>query len=282
MGRHSCTEKEKLRKGLWSPDEDEKLYTFITRFGVGCWSSVPKLAGLQRCGKSCRLRWINYLRPDLKRGMFSQEEEELIISLHEALGNRWAQIAVQLPGRTDNDIKNYWNIHLKKKLKKLQAAEIPNGFSSSSHSISRGQWERRLQADINTAKQALESALSYQNTINVPELKPERFTYASSTENIARLLKDWMPNTPKSEQSISSSSTQNSFINNPASFESSSNSGFSRSDSPEAGIVQVESKPDPSALAPLSMLENWLLDESAIPGKEYLTDFLFDENPELF
>ncbi|XP_073015805.1 transcription factor MYB53-like [Primulina eburnea] len=126
MGRHSCSVKQKLRKGLWSPEEDEKLHTFITRFGVGCWSSVPKLAGLQRCGKSCRLRWINYLRPDLKRGMFSQEEEDLIITLQKALGNRWAQIATQLRGRTDNEIKNFWNSCLKKKL-------IKQGIDPSTH-----------------------------------------------------------------------------------------------------------------------------------------------------
>ncbi|XP_020677360.1 transcription factor MYB105 [Dendrobium catenatum] len=74
-------------KGLWSPDEDEKLFNHVIRFGIGCWSFVPKRAGLQRCGKSCRLRWINYLRPNLKRGSFSQDEEDLIISLHEVLGN---------------------------------------------------------------------------------------------------------------------------------------------------------------------------------------------------
>ncbi|KAB2630346.1 transcription factor MYB86-like [Pyrus ussuriensis x Pyrus communis] len=85
MGRHSCCYKQKLRKGLWSPEEDEKLLNYITKHGHGCWSSVPKLAGLQRCGKSCRLRWINYLRPDLKRGPFSPQEENLIVELHAVL-----------------------------------------------------------------------------------------------------------------------------------------------------------------------------------------------------
>nr|GMD86413.1 transcription factor MYB86-like [Ipomoea batatas] len=89
MGRHSCmVMKQKLRKGLWSPEEDEKLYNYVIKFGVGCWSSVAKHAGLQRCGKSCRLRWINYLRPDLKRGLFSPEEEHIILVLHEVLGNK--------------------------------------------------------------------------------------------------------------------------------------------------------------------------------------------------
>ncbi|CAN6206214.1 unnamed protein product [Urochloa humidicola] len=117
MGRRTSGPKKKLRRGLWSPEEDEKLMNHIAKYGHGCWSSVPKLAGLERCGKSCRLRWINYLRPDLKRGAFSQEEEDLIIHLHSMLGNKWSQIAAQLPGRTDNEVKNFWNSYIKKKLR---------------------------------------------------------------------------------------------------------------------------------------------------------------------
>ncbi|GMY22423.1 transcription factor MYB83 [Fagus crenata] len=109
--------KSKLRKGLWSPEEDEKLMRYMLTNGQGCWSDIARNAGLQRCGKSCRLRWINYLRPDLKRGAFSLQEEELIIHLHSILGNRWSQIAARLPGRTDNEIKNFWNSTLKKRFK---------------------------------------------------------------------------------------------------------------------------------------------------------------------
>ncbi|CAN6218878.1 unnamed protein product [Urochloa humidicola] len=129
MGHHCCS-KQKVKRGLWSPEEDEKLVKYITAHGHSCWSAVPKHAGLQRCGKSCRLRWINYLRPDLKRGTFSEQEERTIIDVHRILGNRWAQIAKHLPGRTDNEVKNFWNSCIKKKL-------IAQGLDPKTHNLLR-------------------------------------------------------------------------------------------------------------------------------------------------
>ncbi|KAG8065422.1 hypothetical protein GUJ93_ZPchr0004g40163 [Zizania palustris] len=122
MGCKKCQKpKANYRKGLWSPEEDQKLRDYIIRYGHGCWSAVPVKAGLHRNGKSCRLRWINYLRPGLKHGMFSREEEDTIMNLHATWGNKWSQIARHLPGRTDNEVKNYWNSYLKKRVEGAQA-----------------------------------------------------------------------------------------------------------------------------------------------------------------
>lgn len=82
-----------LKKGPWTPAEDAILVDYINRHGPGNWNSVQKNSGLLRCGKSCRLRWTNHLRPDLKKGSFTAEEEEKIKQLHDQHGNKWARIA---------------------------------------------------------------------------------------------------------------------------------------------------------------------------------------------
>ncbi|XP_044466951.1 transcription factor WER-like [Mangifera indica] len=109
-------DENQYKKGLWTVEEDKILMDYVKLHGKGQWNRIAKKTGLKRCGKSCRLRWMNYLSPNVKRGKFTEEEEDLIIRLHKLLGNRWSLIAKRVPGRTDNQVKNYWNTHLRKKL----------------------------------------------------------------------------------------------------------------------------------------------------------------------
>ncbi|KAM7498209.1 hypothetical protein LguiA_022623 [Lonicera macranthoides] len=117
MGRKPWYDKNGMKKGAWSKEEDDKLSSYIQKFGHWNWRQLPKFAGLSRCGKSCRLRWLNYLQQNIKRGNFSKEEEDLVIRLQEEHGNKWAKIAKKLPGRTDSEVKNYWHSNLKKQVK---------------------------------------------------------------------------------------------------------------------------------------------------------------------
>ncbi|KAH0657190.1 hypothetical protein KY285_032072 [Solanum tuberosum] len=115
MVRTPCRDENGRKKGTWTPEEDRKLAAYITKYGSWNWRQLPKYAGLARCGKSCRLRWMNYLRPNVKRGNYTKEEDEIILNLHAQLGNKWSAISVHLPGRSDNEIKNHWHTALKKR-----------------------------------------------------------------------------------------------------------------------------------------------------------------------
>ncbi|EAZ31445.1 hypothetical protein OsJ_15582 [Oryza sativa Japonica Group] len=157
MGRTPCCDSKVLKKGPWTPDEDKLLVDYVQANGSGNWRLLPKLAGLNRCGKSCRLRWTNYLRPDIKRGPFTPEEHKSILQLHAIVGNKWSMIAAQLPGRTDNEIKNYWNTNVKKQLRQGQAAAVGEqaalaslggGAASCPAARHMAQWETaRLEAE---------------------------------------------------------------------------------------------------------------------------------------
>ncbi|KAF5459715.1 hypothetical protein F2P56_019637 [Juglans regia] len=172
MGRTPCCNADGMNRGPWTPEEDQKLLAYIQHYGCGSWLCLPRKAGLQRCGKSCRLRWNNYLRPDIKRGQFSLLEDRTIIQLHALLGSRWSAIATHLPKRTDNEIKNYWNTHLKKRLAMMgidpvthkpkgTVLESANGDPKSASNLSHmAQWENtRLEAEERLVR---ESQLCYQ------------------------------------------------------------------------------------------------------------------------
>ncbi|KAF0889082.1 hypothetical protein E2562_021134 [Oryza meyeriana var. granulata] len=195
MGRPPCCDKEGIKKGPWTPEEDIILVSYIQEHGPGNWRSVPINTGLMRCSKSCRLRWTNYLRPGIKRGNFTPHEEGIIVHLQSLLGNRWAAIASYLPQRTDNDIKNYWNTHLKKKLANANsnsnrhpifadAATFPSATGSHTTSSSNPEvtYTHQMQAIARRS----------------PFADCPSSSYASSMDNISKLLNDFMKTTSPS------------------------------------------------------------------------------------
>ncbi|CAI9767083.1 unnamed protein product [Fraxinus pennsylvanica] len=207
MGRSPCCDKVGLKKGPWTPEEDQKLLTYIEEHGHGSWRALPAKAGLQRCGKSCRLRWTNYLRPDIKRGKFSLQEEQTIIQLHALLGNRWSAIATHLPKRTDNEIKNYWNTHLKKRLDKMGIDPVTHkpkndtlksseGQSKNAANLSHmAQWESaRLEAEARLARQSKLRTNSFKNPLNSSEFSSSTSSPMNMPVGPARclhILKAW-------------------------------------------------------------------------------------------
>ncbi|KAF7147954.1 hypothetical protein RHSIM_Rhsim03G0045800 [Rhododendron simsii] len=212
MGRPPCCDKVGIKKGPWTPEEDIVLVSYIQEHGPGNWRSVPTNTGLLRCSKSCRLRWTNYLRPGIKRGNFTPHEEGMIIHLQALLGNKWAAIASYLPQRTDNDIKNYWNTHLKKKIKKFQSALDPKMATSSDSSayqfVSKSFSDRKTASfDINTSSTTATDHHASNASLNLNHSCSTSASYASSTENISRLLEGWMRSSPKAEKFHQSNNT---------------------------------------------------------------------------
>ncbi|KAJ4897681.1 myb domain protein 305 [Raphanus sativus] len=143
---------EGWRKGPWTAEEDRLLIDYVRLHGEGRWNSVARLAGLKRNGKSCRLRWVNYLRPDLKRGQITPHEETIILELHAKWGNRWSTIARSLPGRTDNEIKNYWRTHFKKKTK----SPTNNAEKTKNRILKRQQFQKQRQMELQQEQQLLQ------------------------------------------------------------------------------------------------------------------------------
>ncbi|GJN03611.1 hypothetical protein PR202_ga21075 [Eleusine coracana subsp. coracana] len=197
--------------------------------------------------------------------------------------HRWAAIASYLPERTDNDIKNYWNTHLKKKLAKMGGAATTGESAAADAKTTRsaaapkGQWERRLQTDIHTARQALRDALSLDPSSSSsplappPPVKPESAapaqpTYASSAENIARLLEGWMRPSGNGKASCGSRSSASAVSGGEGASAASHHSGAARTPEGSTGTSGGKAGAAPPGPA-FSMLESWLLDDGMGHGE---------------
>ncbi|KQJ88197.1 transcription factor MYB30 [Brachypodium distachyon] len=260
MGRPPCCDNggAGVKKGPWTPEEDIVLVSYIQQHGPGNWRSVPEHTGLMRCSKSCRLRWTNYLRPGIKRGNFTPHEEGIIIHLQALLGNKWAAIASYLPQRTDNDIKNYWNTHLKKKVKRLQ--------QQTTHPA-----DHSFQQQTTTAPNAASATTSsnYYNPISSSNLEAttQAMAYRDTTPGsevttigtVSKLFQTWMAKAPPPAvaQDYKAMVTMQEFQQD----QEARPAGFVIT-----GDITSHGEADQSAAATFSLLENWLLDDMA-PGQ---------------
>ncbi|XP_028757913.1 transcription factor MYB62-like [Neltuma alba] len=211
-----------MRRGPWTLEEDSLLIHYIARHGEGRWNMLAKSAGLKRNGKSCRLRWLNYLKPDIKRGNLTPQEQLLILELHSRWGNRWSKIAQHLPGRTDNEIKNYWRTRVQKQARQLN---IESGSKKFIDAI-RCFWTPRLLQKVEQQQNSSSAATSYSSLTDTNNL------HVSSSSSSPMLSTNYNNNSviPNSLScSPSSSSFQqpaanfsSTFCSNPSNFPSDS------------------------------------------------------------
>ncbi|CAL5399675.1 unnamed protein product [Camellia sinensis] len=170
-------EEFELRRGPWTPEEDNLLIHYITCHGEGRWNLLAKSAGLKRNGKSCRLRWLNYLKPDIKRGNLTPQEQLLILELHSKWGNRWSKIAQHLPGRTDNEIKNYWRTRVQKQARQLKIECNSKGFLEAIRCV----WMPRL---LEQMKQTPSPSSSSSHSTPLSTMEAQNFTITSLHPNL--------------------------------------------------------------------------------------------------
>ncbi|KAK9065900.1 hypothetical protein SSX86_015302 [Deinandra increscens subsp. villosa] len=185
-------EDEMMRKGPWTEQEDVQLVSFVNMFGDRRWDFIAKVSGLKRSGKSCRLRWVNYLHPGLKRGKMTPQEERRIVELHSKWGNRWSRIARKLPGRTDNEIKNYWRTHMRKKAQEKKRAISPSPSTASNSS----------------AYSSITSTNPIVNSMPMTDTKERSFYDTGGLEMMTMITKGRSNKSYKTATSVNNSSTR--------------------------------------------------------------------------
>ncbi|XP_071919091.1 uncharacterized protein [Coffea arabica] len=264
MGRAPCCSKVGLQRGPWSPKEDKLLTDYVQANGEGQWRSLPKKAGLLRCGKSCRLRWMNYLRPGIKRGNVTEAEEDLIIRLQSLLGNRWSLIAARLPGRTDNEIKNHWNTRL---LKRLHKGGIQPQKSSTSLLSKKSSKQPTKKKSNNKLPDHFHNTTATSSTEDV--LHREDFSgNDNATVNMAQVYR------PKPIKICSESAKSNSFGSVAS---GSTNKSSSNQEEGEEVVDKLEEEAKTSQVSDISWSSFELDDQSYEPRFE-----ISDENQILF